>query len=299
MFYIREMILIILQEKNENFYLLVGNLPYFVGHRVTTELLTLNIIQMTILSLLLNYYNYSRGTKPRDLCVFWMLSSLITPISIGIPDKQIVNKLLTYSRKLVLLTEMTIKYFPYFAFIGVLISFSLDLSIYEIIFISFPHSILWTLAINYTNNIILWQLCYYTIIVYYLLLKVQVINNTLKAIKQKSIKNITKAIGKFNDIFVEISDYNKIYWSKFLAIYWILISFTISTFAFLTFNTPDKLNIGFRIIMIFIGVQFFMTLLLIIHYSSLLTKHFSKTFCLLNSRYTSNSNSIQQKLKVN
>ena len=102
MFYIREIILFIIPEKSENFYLLVGEISHFIGHRIATELLVSNTIQIIIFSQLLNYYNYSRGIKPRDLCVFWMLSGLITPISIGIHDKHFIQKLLTFSRKLLL-----------------------------------------------------------------------------------------------------------------------------------------------------------------------------------------------------
>src|SRR6185437_4043593 len=105
MFYIQKIILFITQEKSENFYLLVGELSHFIGYRIATELLISNTLQIVFLSQLLNYFNYSRGIKPRDLCVFWMLSGLITPISIGIHDKHIVYKLLTFSRKLITYTE--------------------------------------------------------------------------------------------------------------------------------------------------------------------------------------------------
>ena len=59
-------------------------------------------------SQLLNFYNFMNGIKPRDLSVFSMLSGLITPISIGIHDKQVVIKLLTFSRKCIKWTEISI-----------------------------------------------------------------------------------------------------------------------------------------------------------------------------------------------
>src|ERR1700761_6109538 len=81
--------------------------PIFFG--TVWQKLSIFVISISIIALssqLLNFYNFMNGIKPRDLCVFRMLSGLITPISIGIHDKQVVIKLLSFSRKSIKCTEI-------------------------------------------------------------------------------------------------------------------------------------------------------------------------------------------------
>src|SRR6202012_2565230 len=86
----------------------------------------------------------------------------------------------------------------------------------------------------YINNIIMWQLVYYAIIIYYLWLKIQSIIQRLVAF-DNSIQSILQIMRKLNDIFTEIDDYNRFYWQYFLAIYWTLITVFIAVFLFVTF----------------------------------------------------------------
>ena len=71
-----------------------GDFAYFIGSRIIINFIIINIFLISILSQLINYYNYRNGIKATDLRVFQMISGLITPKSIGITDKQLIYKLI-------------------------------------------------------------------------------------------------------------------------------------------------------------------------------------------------------------
>ena len=149
------------------------------------------------------------GIKPRDLSVFSMLSGLITPISIGIHDKQVVIKLLTFSRKCIKYTEIITFAIFYLFLLACILTFAVGMKspTYIVVLFASFHCILNSLNAYYMNCIIIWELVYYMIIVYYLWLKIQSINHQFIAI-EKGTKNIKQIICKLNDIFTEIGDYN-------------------------------------------------------------------------------------------
>src|SRR5258708_7370413 len=97
---LRQLVSILIPQQNPEFYAFIGDMTYFFG--ASWFSFSISLISVTIIALssqLLSFYNFMNGIKPRDLCVFWMLSGLITPISIGIHDKQVVIKLLSFTRK--------------------------------------------------------------------------------------------------------------------------------------------------------------------------------------------------------
>ena len=224
--FLRQLVSILIPQQNQEFYAVIGDALYFLGKVWIQSSIAMIVVTIIALSSqLLNFYNFMNGIKPRDLCVFRMLSGLITPISIGIHDKQVVIKLLTFSRKCIKCTEMITNVIFYLCLITVIRMFTVGMKSPTYIMVLFAslHCILTALNAYYANCIIIWQLVYYMIIVYYLWLKIQSINHELISTKKGKI-NVKQILRKLNDIFTEIGDYNRIYWQYFLAIYWFIIT---------------------------------------------------------------------------
>src|ERR1700728_2828276 len=74
---LRQIILLIIPEQNQDFYAIVGDLAYFIGIRCEVSFLIILGISLAFLSQILNYYYYIHGINPIDLRVFAMLSGLI------------------------------------------------------------------------------------------------------------------------------------------------------------------------------------------------------------------------------
>ena len=290
LFLLKHIILIIIPKQSQKFYTIAGDFTYFTGIRIPTSILMIDCITIALLSQLLNVYNYSRGIKPRDLRVFAMLSGLITPISVGIHDKHIVRKLITFSKKYIVLTEFATKIMCLLIWLIIFMLTAVNQSFMNIVFISFPHSIIMAVISNNFNNIFIWQLIYYSIIAFYIQLKI-------KSTNQLSMKyKFTQIIRKYNNIFVEIYEYNGKYWSIFLGIYWILISFSISAFIYMA--TFAKIIPIIRYIALVFSVEFFINLVFITHFSSQLNKQFIKSYKILNSLSIQYNKSFRVKLMV-
>jgi len=231
-----------------------------------------------------------------------MLSGVITPRSIGMDDHQLVHKLLKFSQKSILFAEISGKLIFYVVFLIVFMVMATKQSIYQVIFLALPHSILFGLLAYYIYPIIIWQLIYYSIITFNFILKIQSVNkkiydNNLSSINKKHIRlNVYKVMCELNKLFEEISEYNDIYWSKFLAIYWVLISTVTSNIVFVSIFGDTLLTA--RLAISGIGIQFLFTLLYVIHYSSLLCNQTDKTYVYLNSMFIESQTPKQLKLKL-
>ena len=297
---IRQLVSILIPQQNPEFYAIIGDFTYFFGKVwVNASIGMIVVSTIALFSQLLNFYNFMNGIKPRDLSVFSMLSGLITPISIGIHDKQVVIKLLTFSRKCIKYTEIITNAIFYMSLISIILIFTVGMkspTYIMVLFASF-HCILTAINGYYVNCIITWQLVYYMIIVYYLWLKIQSINHKLIGIK-KGKTNINQIMRKLYDILTEIGDYNRIYWQYFLAIYWFLITIFITIALYMTFYIQIFFIINDFVFILF--VEFLLTLVFIIHYSATLYnqnktlyKHFH-SYSLQNKVYVS----LATKLKV-
>ena len=71
---LRQMIVIIIPEQNQQFYAITGDWFYFLGMRLQLSLICIIGLSIPLMSQLIHYYNYKNGVKPTDLRVFQMLS---------------------------------------------------------------------------------------------------------------------------------------------------------------------------------------------------------------------------------
>ena len=177
----------------------LGTSPIFFG--ASWFSFSISLISVTIIALssqLLNFYNFMNGIKPRDLCVFRMLSGLITPISIGIHDKHITYKLLIFSRKCIKITEYLLKCNSLLILIVISSVFLFKItSVYLGIYV-LPHILLCIYYGYYLYAITITHLTYYAIITYYLTLKIKSTSNEFININKirQNIK-LQKIIHKF------------------------------------------------------------------------------------------------------
>src|SRR5258708_5317709 len=69
---IKQIVLILLPEQNNNIYAIMGDLAYYFGKNISKyfDILFIVCFILVLLSQLLNFYNYIYGIKPRDLNIF-------------------------------------------------------------------------------------------------------------------------------------------------------------------------------------------------------------------------------------
>ena len=86
--------------KEPEFHVLIGNIGYFTGN---TMIACIGFGALAIIassSQIINLYNYKYDIKPTFLKIFQMMAGMITPISVGINDRNLCYKLLRISKYL-------------------------------------------------------------------------------------------------------------------------------------------------------------------------------------------------------
>ena len=96
------------------------------------------------------------------------------------------------------------------------------------------------------------------------------------------IFNSNQMIAKLNKIYEEIKEFDSHYWSKFLAVVWILCTLTVAFLVFLfAFNSKDSILI--QIVLIYGNFSFICFLLLIISMCGSVNYEAKVTYKLLSS----------------
>jgi len=172
------------------------------------------------------------------------------------------------------------------------------------LFIGFPNSLIWTIWVHYAYNIIIYQTTYYYIITYYLESKLKAINTSIKNISNyKSLAMnafiLLKIIPEIDKIYAEISQYNRIYWCKFLGSFWLCTDILIAMLAFIVFLGGDR-EVIVRIMITTYLVIMTVLLIFIIQISDYVFNEPRTTYRLLNSYLSSHQHKpVMLKLKVN
>ena len=178
-----------------------------------------------------------------------------------------------------------IKFLAHISIFILVLSLFMKFRLNIIIFPVLPQAIPFGITCHYLYNVIVYQFVYYYIITYYLKSKLLLINIELKsfAIKKSrnSYKNFIKIIRELNSLFIEITEYNCNYWSKFLFIIWFTISLIISAFNHLTFLNEN--NIIRIIFSVFFEIIYILILVFIICISNSIYTESTNTYKYLNS----------------
>ena len=236
------------------------------------------------------YNNYKHGIEPSFLKVFRMISSSVTPSSVGLNSESEVKDLmrnLKITVKLVKINNNVIGNISSFLFFTT--APLVNVENLNIIFISFPMIILNTIWAYYIFNIIFYQILYFFILCRYLRIKLQNLNESINKIKIESNKSkfarISKHLHLFNALNREINEYNVTYWSKFLFIIWLcfgtIIVFMLKIFIY------KKINYILRFILIYFTIIFTILFLFTILTAASVNRMAHKSYKIFNSIFSS------------
>jgi hypothetical protein len=215
----RSIISILLNSKNKELRLYLGDACYFLNIKIIGNLIFLCLNQLSLLLCLSHYYYYINDVKFSFMKPFDMMCGLVSPKSIDITNCDDIRKILKKG-KVLFKYYYEISRFAYPWFCAAFLPLVLNCSVKQIFLFAFPWSVFHTLCTYYIININLCHFVYFYIVCYYLKLKLANINNNLKHLTEKGkLKlNHTKIkllLNKLNLIYSEINRYNN-YWSWFL-----------------------------------------------------------------------------------
>jgi hypothetical protein len=216
-----------IKSHDKDIYMLLGDPSYFIGMKYQINLIASLYFLLSIISQIIHYKHYKENKFPDYLKPFYMLSGFESPTNIGLTDEKNIRKLLKHTKFLFKFAEYLLLPFPIVAFIFSFYPLAINSSIIQMIFLSFPWSIIAAYGTYCITQIIIWQMIYFNIICYYLNLKIIFLNEIILNIKSRKIhanSNTNKILIKLHKIHREILDCNNNYWSIFL--FWTCLIFT-------------------------------------------------------------------------
>ena len=231
-------------------------------------------------SQLINVFNKRNDIKP-NLRVFEMMAGFTSPESIGLKDKQLILKLIRFSKRSFLFVRMSKIIFAINIFVLVILESYLMPNSFALVpatLIRVSWALFYTIWMLYFVSILYYQFSYFTILCYYLHLKLNQFNRRLV----NKEKNIYRIITEFTDVYREINHYNSIYWAKFLLVIYLAFSSLIATnfFASLVVGISNPL---IKALIFNYAVFHSFLILLIMGFSSLIYNDCVLTYRLLNS----------------
>ena len=282
--------------RTKQFYLYIGDFGYFMNMRVHLNMTAGLVIWMGVLSQVIHFYNYMIDRRPTYMRVFNMMSGQLTPHSIGLTDENTIKTLLHRSRLAFKGQDLMGRSMIFMAFTISFLSFAMKVSLFELLLIGLPHSLVFALGIQYVMNILCTQLFYFYILAFYLKSKQIEVNNFLRyAISHKdSIKiyNSNRVIRTLNDIYMEISEYDNNCWSKFLGVVWSTCTTVVALVIFM-FVFGHNLTFQIRFILFYAIFFYSFLLFLLIWISSSVNFEAETAYKLLASYKLVSINTIQ------
>ncbi len=160
-----------------------------------------------------------------------------------------------------------------------------NLSIKKFIIDGIPQTIVWLFNFYSIYSCLRWQLVYFYLICYYLKSRLSSVNERMVSKSNHGMKdfrlNFIEIIRNLNSIYLEISDYDKNYWSLFLFMIWISFATIMSRILYMTFFVDSNLII--KMIFIYGSLLFVCILMSIISTASLANFETNKSLKLLYS----------------
>ncbi len=241
---------------------------------------------LALCSQLLHYWKYYKNERPSYLKPFEMISSLVSPKSVGLINREHINQLLKKSKlmfKISSFIKLNLSFAAFcMSFIPLILNTSLNLILVEVF---------WTLLLTafeyFSADIIFSQMTYFYIICLYLKLKLRNSNNIIKErfnkkyrMTNKKMKNILKTL---NSIAREINTYNNDLWSKQLMI---VLIFILIVLDFVLFESIfGKMNLFLRMFWFYGSCSVFSLLMILINTASSVTFEAKVSYKLLNKLF--------------
>ena len=283
LFIIREVIFISLPEENDRIFKVFGCFGYLIGIKENSSMIFILISLLAISFQLIYYYNHRNGIKPTFLCVFQMMSGLVSPKSLGLTDEQQITKLLNRTKFYLKCTQINNKFILPFAAMTTLIALYLyKTSLRETVSYGIPNAIILTIWAIYYINILTYQCLLFFILCLYLKMKINSLNERLLEMKRrKQFIRIRETLQSFDSLYSEIDEYNTTFWSKILLTFCIILG-TVVVFA-LYVSLYVKVDIFIKFILFYIVFLFGFIFHFIIFTASSLTYCANKSYKTLNS----------------
>jgi hypothetical protein len=271
-------------EDNERISIIIGDFSHFFGLRIHYNLGSGLVYLLALTSQLIYFYNYMKGIKPTYFKVFEMMSGLVSPKSIGLTNKEEIYKMLKVYKITFKICELNAgKVVPIIGFLINIIPYAMNCSIGDTILYGIPHSLIYGCGAHHVFNIIVWQVVYYYFICRYLKIKLkksnELISQTLKKSQKTSLLSIERVINSLNSSYVEIADYSKNFWSKYLLTIWLILGSQTVTALYCVLFVKD---IIFKLIIGYAFVAWVLTFLFVINTASSVNYEANKSYKLLN-----------------
>jgi hypothetical protein len=281
--------------------LLIGDFTYFLNGRYFINLLIILWGLLALFSQILHYWKYYKNESPSYLKPFEMISGLISPKSIGLINREVINQLLKRSKLMFKITsflKLSLCFASFYtSFIPLILNSSLSLILVEVFW-----AILYTAFAYFSININFSQMTHFYIICLYLKLKLINANNSIKESFNKKyrmtnnkMKNILKLL---NSIAKEINTYNNDLWSKYLMI---VLIFILIVLDFALFESIfGKINLFLKMNLFYVSCSVFSLLMILINTASSVPFEANKSYKLMNKLFVTFNKqvSIRMRLKV-
>ena len=173
-----------------------------------------------LLSQILHFQCYTTGKEPTYLEPFRMICGRVCPKAIGLTDVRDVKKLMRRSRLCLCLSNVVMKSALLVSIILCGVPLVINSSnVPFAILIIIVCTLVFYLCVHFTANFLVYQICYFQIICFYLKLKLNRINKRIREeIRQKQFKaqNIMAILRSLDLVHKQVKDFNDSYWSRYL-----------------------------------------------------------------------------------
>jgi len=291
-------------ESYTDMFIYLGDCPYFINSKIHLNIAGSQYIILSIISQLINVWMYYKKIYPTYFRPFLMMSGSITPKSIGFASRQYLRKLLKRSKIVFSMTQLNNIAVLFVSFFISYLPIMMKLDIKLSVIFGIPWSIIFAISSHFTFCSHSWHLTYFYLMCLYLKLKIRNINDK---VQQHIIRrnfgnlNIDHIIQSLTSIHVEISDYNKRYWSKFSVILLVLLITFMNTVLFLIIF--KEMNIIVKIFMFYAFILSFIIITFYLNTASTVSYEAIQSYKLLNKlsiACTANKRvNLSKRVKVN
>jgi hypothetical protein len=293
----------ILMKEDKYRLLLIGDFAYFLNCRYFLNTVLILWGCLALSTQLLHYWNYFKNESPSYLKPFQMISGSVTPKSIGLMDREDINKLLKKFELLFEIMKISIigTYFVDFCLSGIPLFIN---SSFQLILIEIFWSLLFTAFVYFSVSIELSQITYFYIICLYLKLKLRNVKKRIRKISDKKYKmtnyRIRNILISMDSIICEINTHNNDFWSKYLMIVLMFVIIALDLVLFLSIF--GKFSLFFKLLLFYGSNVLFLLIMILINTASSVSLEANKSYKLLNKFFITTANSeqisIQKRIKV-
>ncbi len=289
----------ILMKEDKYRLLLIGDNAYFLNGRYILNSAIIIWGSFALFSQSLHYWKYYRNESPLYLEPFEMISGLVSPISIGLINREHINQFLNKSKLMFKISRILIIIMSFASFclsgIPLIINSPFELYLVEIFW-----SLFFTTFAYFCVNINLSQMTYFYIICLYLKLKLRNANNSITKSFEKKYKmtyyRMKNILISLYSIISEINTYNNDLWSKYLMI--VLISGILVLDIILFEAIFGKMNIFMKVALFYGSSLLFLLLMILINTASSVSFEANKSYKLLNKFFITNNKQISIRMRI-